>query len=104
MREFTPFTIAVTPIQEFLTLSDTALSQLAQMYLNTNNQLQAVAGIAESLYNNRITDISLDVENGEIYLINGSTRVGTGFTVAQLAAEVVENAGQNNGNVSIQRI
>lgn len=104
VREFTPFEIAITPISEFLTLSDSALSQLAQMYLNTNNQLQAVAGIAESLYNNRVTDISLDIDNGEIYLVNGSIRVGTGFTIEQLSAEVVETAGMNEGNIAVQRI
>ena len=67
-------------------------------------QIQALTDLANLLNQNKADDIKLDIESGEIYVVSGTKKLGTGIMLEELANEITEVAGNSEGNVKIQNV
>lgn len=100
VRNISPFSIHIVSVADWFNVPDSALSTLTQYYLAAKQQILALDDLAAVLNNKMPDDIKLDVESGEIYLVKGSTRIGTGILVSELGNEIVERT--TEGTVKLQ--
>lgn len=104
VRNISPFSVPIVEIADWFNVPDSALSTLTQYYLANKQQILALNDLATILNEKKADDIKLDIESGEIYLVSGTKRVGTGITLAELNNELVEVGAETTGNVKIQSI
>lgn len=103
-RHISPFAVPIVSVADWFNVPDSELTTLTQYYLAAKQQILALNDLAATLNDNMVDDIKLDVENGEIYLVSGSKRMGTGIMLSDLNSELVEIGGKTNGNMSIQQL
>lgn len=101
---FAPTYLTIVPISSWFTASDEAMTQLAEIYTANQRQIQALSDLANMLNQNKADDIKLDIESGEIYVVSGTKKLGTGIMLEELANEITEVAGNSEGNVKIQNV
>lgn len=76
--------IIIHPISDWFTAPNTALSQLNQILLTNQQNISALRAVADQLYSSAPNNIKIDIDEGEIYLVHGTTRIGTGITLDDL--------------------
>ena len=96
--------LTIVPISSWFSASDEAMTQLAEIYTANQRQIQALTELANMLNQSKADDIKLDVESGEIYVVSGTKKLGTGIMLEELANEITEAAGNSEGNIKIQNI
>lgn len=104
VRNISPFTIPIVSVADWFNVPDPELATLTQYYLAAKQQILALNDLTAILSEKKADDIKLDIESGEIYLVSGSTRIGTGIMLSDLNSELVQIGGKTTGNISIQRI
>ena len=96
--------LTIVPISSWFSASNEAMTQLAEIYTANQRQIQALTELANMLNQSKADDIKLDVESGEIYVVSGTKKLGTGIMLEELANEITEAAGNSEGNIKIQNI
>lgn len=96
--------IHICELADWMALSDPALNTLAQLYLNNKNLILAQEQLAQVLYDRKLDDIKIDTEEGRIYGVSNGNKKGEGISLEELANELVERAGESEGNIKIQGI
>lgn len=102
VRYISPFSIPIISVADWFTVPDSELTTLTQYYLAAKQQILALNDLAQILNQKKADDIKLDIDSGEIYLVSGSTRLGTGIMVSELGNEIVEKT--SDGTVKFQSV
>lgn len=97
-----PFYLHICQLSDYLALSDPALNTLAQLYLNNKNLILAQERLVQSIYETKLDDIKIDIETGKLIGTANGNETGTGVDLEELANEIVERAGNSEGNIKIQ--
>lgn len=100
VRHISPFIVPINEVADWFNVPDSELTTLTQYYLAAKQEILALNDIANTLDRNKADDIKLDVESGEVYLVSGSKRIGTGISVEELGNEIVERT--TDGTVKLQ--
>ena len=96
-----PYLLHVCQLSDYLVLSDPAMNTLAQLYLNNKNMILAQDKLMQEIYNNKLDDIKLDINEGMLYGTSNGNKAGNGISIEELANEVVERAGSSTGNIKV---
>lgn len=104
VRELPAYKLHINNIESWFVIPDDAVTTLASYYLANKAQIQALNDLASLLAQNKADNIKLDITSGEIYLLSGGKRIGTGIKIEELANEIVEQAGNSQGNIKIVNI
>lgn len=85
-------TITVLPVTAWDDqIGDVDLSNIATIMLETQRQISQVADMQAQQMENQASDIVLDVDNEEVYLINpDGAKIGHGYTLNDLGDAVAE--------------
>ena len=93
-------TLHVSQTADWLITPDGALNDLAEIYLRNQQMLNALQAVADQLYSNNVSDVTIDADT--IKLINAAGEsVGNGITLEQLNDQLVEVGGETSGNVNV---
>ena len=104
VRNVKPTSIHICQLDDWLVPSDEALSTLAELYLTNKNMIKSLEQLATTLYQTKLDDITIDIENKKVIgTANGNT-VGGGISLEELNNELVEVGADTTGNVKIQNI
>ena len=96
-------TLHVSQTADWFVATDGALNDLAEIYLRNQQMLNAMQAVANQLYSNNISDVT--ISDSSIRLMNASgDLVGDGITLEELNDQLVEVGGETNGNVSVVSI
>lgn len=104
VRKISPISITIIPVSSFFTIPDPALETLTQYYIANQQQINALSAVAEILNKTKLDDITYNPETNRVMGKSNGSQVGTGVDVNELAAAVVESAGNAEGNIKIQKI
>lgn len=97
-----PALLHICELADWLTVSDEALGNMAQLYINNMNILKATEQLAQSLYEKKLDDIKIDIEGKRIVGVSNGNQTGEGISMEELANEIVETAGNSEGNIKLQ--
>lgn len=97
-----PTTIHICELADWLALSDSALNTLAQLYLNNKNMLLAQDKLLQDINNSKLDDIKIDPETGKLIGVSNGNETGIGVDLEELANDLVDRAGDSEGNVKVQ--
>ena len=104
VRSFTPAILNVIPVINSVTVEDSGLSQLAELYLANKAEIEALKKVADSIYSEKADDITVDAKNKLLQLTNKGEKIGTGVSLEDLNAELVETGSYTYGNINIVNI
>ena len=104
VREFQGYDLRIVPVESWLTMSDAAVTQLAEQYLAIQQQMKALNELAGTLYASKADDITIDIDDGRLKVTSNGKKIGTGVLLEELNNELVERGAKTTGNVKIQRI
>lgn len=104
VRSFTPAILNILPVINYVTVEDSGLTQLAELYLANKAGLEALKKVADSIYAEKADDITVDAENKLLQLTNKGEKIGTGVSLEDLNAELVETGSHADGNINIVNI
>lgn len=93
--------LAVIPITSYLTIDDSGLSQLAEMYLANKAQIEAVKKLADQIVEEKGDDITVDTESKKLQLTSNGKAIGQGIDLTDLNDELVENGSRDDGTINI---
>lgn len=97
-----PYLLHICQLSDYLALSDSAMNTLAQLYLNNKNLILAQEKLAQQIYAEKLDDIKINIETGKLIGTTNGNETGVGIDLEELANEVVERAGNSEGNIKIQ--
>lgn len=104
VREYKDTVLTVLAVNNYVTLEDSGLSQLAELYLANKAEIEALKKIADQIYDEKADDIAIDTENSTLQLTNKGEKLGSGVALKDLNAELVETGSQTSGNLNIVNI
>lgn len=104
VRNVQPTSIHICQLSDWLVPSDEALGTLAELYLTNKNMIKSLEQLAATLYQNKLDDITIDIENKRVIGTANGNAVGEGIMLEELNNELVEVGAETTGNVKIQNI
>ena len=91
VRQTDSFIMTVIPISDWMTLPDNLLSGLDQRLIVMQQTNKAMADLQNTLAEDKLDDIKLDVEAGTLYGTSGGVRKGTGVKISDLGDAVADD-------------
>lgn len=91
VRQTDSFIMTVIPISDWMTLPDNLLSDLDQRLIVMQQTNKAMADLQNTLAEDKLDDIKLDVEAGTLYGTSGGVRKGTGVKISDLGDAIVDD-------------
>ena len=104
VRSYNEAILPIIAVTNYINLEDSGLNQLAELYLANKAEIEALKIIADQIYDEKADDIALDTENQKLQLTNKGEKIGSGITLSDLNAELVETGSQTDGNINIVNI
>ena len=91
VRQTDSFIMTVIPISDWMTLPDNLLSDLDQRLIVMQQTNKAMADLQNTLAEDKLDDIKLDVEAGTLYGTSGGVRKGTGVKISDLGDAIADD-------------
>lgn len=91
VRQTDSFIMTVIPISDWMTLPDNLLSDLDQRLIVMQQTNKAMADLQNTLAEDKLDDIKLDVEAGTLYGTSGGVRKGTGVKISVLGDAIADD-------------
>ena len=95
--------VHVCKVSDIFQATDTALSDLAEIYLRNQQIALSLSQTADRIYQNSVADIAIDADHIRLQNASG-VDVGTGISLEDLNDALVETGGNTSGNISIVSI
>lgn len=91
VRQTDSFIMTVIPISDWMTLPDNLLSDLDQRLIVMQQTNKAMADLQNTLAEDKLDDIKLDVEAGTLYGTSSGVRKGTGVKISDLGDAIAND-------------
>ena len=104
VRSYKEAVLTILAVSNYVTLDDSGLSQLAELYLANKAEIEALKQIADQIYDEKADDITIDTENQLLQLTNKGEKIGDGIALSDLNTELVESGSNADGNINIVNI
>lgn len=104
VRSYKNAALNVLPVENFLTIDDSGLNQLAELYLANKAQIEALKTVADTIYSTKGDDIVIDSDEKKLKLTSNGEKIGTGVDLETLSGELVESGSMSDGNINIINI
>lgn len=91
VRQTDSFIMTVIPISDWMTLPDNLLSGLDQRLIVIQQTNKAMADLQNTLSNEKLDDIKLDITSNEIYGTSNGEKKGDGIKLSDLGDAIADN-------------
>lgn len=82
VRNFVSTYLNIVPLETYTNITDSGMSDLAEMYLANKAMMEGLQQVADSLVATKADDIAMD--QNDVYLTAGGTKVGTGIKLKDI--------------------
>lgn len=93
--------LTVIPLTNYLTIDDSGLSQLAEMYLANKAQIEAVKKLADQISESKGDDLAINEDTNKLQLTSNGVAIGSGVDLTDLNDELVEHGSRDDGTINI---
>lgn len=104
VRSYKNAVLNILPVENFLTIDDSGLNQLAELYLANKAQIEALKTVADTIYSTKGDDIVIDSDEKKLKLTSNGEKIGDGIDLNTLSGELVESGSMSDGNINIINI
>lgn len=91
VRQTDSFIMTVIPISDWMTLPDNLLSGLDQRLISIQQTNKAMADLQNTLSDEKLDDIKLDITSNEIYGTSNGKKKGEGIKLSDLGDAIADN-------------
>lgn len=91
VRQTDSFIMTVIPISDWMTLPDNLLSDLDQRLIVMQQTNKAMADLQNTLSDEKLDDIKLDITSNEIYGTSNGEKKGEGIKLSDLGDAIADN-------------
>lgn len=91
VRQTDSFIMTVIPISDWMTLPDDLLSGLDQRLIANQQTIKALADLQNTLSDEKLDDIKLDITSNEIYGTSNGEKKGEGIKLSDLGDAIADN-------------
>lgn len=91
VRQTDSFTMTVIPISDWFSAPDDLLSALDQRLIANQQTIKAMADLQNTLSDEKLDDIKLDIESNEIYGTSNGNKKGEGIKLSDLGDAIADN-------------
>ena len=91
VRQTDSFIMTVIPISDWFTAPDDLLSALDQRLIANQQTIKAMADLQNTLSEEKLDDIKLDIDSNEIYGTSNGAKKGEGIKLSDLGDAIADN-------------
>jgi len=91
VRKTDVFIMSIIPVADWFVVPDELLNTLDQRLIAQQQAIKAMADLQNTLAEDKLDDIKLDVEAGTLYGTSGGVRKGTGVKISDLGDAIADD-------------